>query len=127
MFFAGTVSPAYAFTTGEAASIVIGQTTFTADGSGTSSTTLNNPEGVAFDGKGNLWVADEINSRVLRFKPPFSNDEAASLVLGQTTFTGSSCTTTATGLCFSGWIAFSGGGNLWVTDLANSRVLMYSS
>ena len=37
----------------------------------------------AFDGSGNLWVADAFNQRVLEYTPPFSNGMAASLELGQ--------------------------------------------
>ncbi len=56
-------------------------------------TGLNNPVGVAVDNKGNLYVADAGNGRVLRFPAPFSQNlpgetaESANLVLGQPSFT----------------------------------------
>ncbi|MBI2543065.1 MAG: PEGA domain-containing protein [Candidatus Aenigmarchaeota archaeon] len=40
--------------------------------------------GVSFDSKGNLWVADTFNHRILRFQP---NSKQADLVLGQPDFT----------------------------------------
>jgi sugar lactone lactonase YvrE len=36
------------------------------------------------DGNGNLWVADTLNHRVLRYDNPLSSDTAADLVLGHT-------------------------------------------
>ena len=76
------------FSTGEAASLVIGQSSFTSsDFADTNSTGLSYPTGLAFDSGGNLWVADQGNDRVLEYKAPFSTHEAASLVIGQPSFT----------------------------------------
>jgi NHL repeat len=52
------------FTNGGAATIVLGQSSFTP---GTTATTLNVPFGLAFDSSGNLWVADHYNNRVLKY------------------------------------------------------------
>ncbi len=73
-----------AFYNGEAASIVIGQSNFTSNSYSTSQTGIALPMGAAFDSSGNLWVADSHNSRILEFESPFTNGEAASVVLGQT-------------------------------------------
>src|SRR5579872_1742589 len=82
----GTVaSPrAYAFATGQPAAIVIGQSNFNGKNSTTPATasSILSPGQIAFDSSGDLWVADSSNGRVLEFKPPFSNGEAASTVLG---------------------------------------------
>ncbi len=82
---------------------------------------------VAFDSSGNLWVADIGNSRVLEFKPPFSTNEVASVVLGQQDMFSSACTTTPTGLCYPSGLAFDPTGNLWISDSGNNRVLEYLS
>lgn len=111
--------------THEAASVVIGQTSFTSLTSGTTATTFMAPQGIAFDKSGNLWVADSGNNRVLEFNAPFTNGEAASVVIGQSNFTGSGSATTATGLNQPEAIAFDSSGNLWVADALNSRVLEY--
>ena len=115
------------FPTGEAASLVIGQSSFTSSTNGATSTTLNVPTGLAFDSSGNLWVVDSSNNRILEYKAPFSTGEAASLVLGQSNFTGSASALTSTGLYNPYGIAFDSSGNLWVADLQNERVLEYTA
>jgi len=111
--------------TGEAASVVIGQSSFTGSSYGTSATGLYTPTGLAFDKSGNLWVADLYNNRVLQYTAPFSTGEAASIVIGQSTFTSNS--NDHTGTTFNGpiGIAFDSAGNLWVADNGNSRVLEF--
>ncbi len=88
---------------------------------------LGSPTSAAFDSSGNLWVADYQNNRVLEFKPPFSTNEVASVILGQPDMFGSACTTSPTGLCNPSGLAFDPTGNLWISDLGNSRVLEYLS
>jgi secreted PhoX family phosphatase len=115
------------FSMGEAASIVIGQSSFTGDGYGTTDTTLYAPEAIAFDHSGNLWIVDTSNNRVLEYTQPFSNGEAASIVIGQPNFTSSASNTTATTLNQPDGIAFDSSGDLWVSDALNDRVLEYSA
>ena len=59
------------FTSGQSASLVIGQSGFTTSTSATSQTGLTTLEpafnGPTFDSSGNLWVTDEINNRVLEY------------------------------------------------------------
>jgi len=135
-------------TTGMAAGTVVGQPNAVSanclSGSSSTASGLNFPTGAAMDGNGNLWVADQSNSRVLKYEPPFSNGMAASLALGQTTTDGASGTyscnqagggprphggpppsPTASTLCFPTRVAFDASGNLWVADAYNNRVLMY--
>lgn len=116
------------FTSGMNASTVLGQANFTASTSGTTATTMNQPANVAFDSNGDIFVLDYGNSRVLEFKPPFTNGMAASVVLGQANMTSSTCATTAAGLC-SPWqgIAMDANGNLWVGDRGNCRAVRYSA
>jgi len=115
------------FLTGEAASLVIGQTSLTGTGDSSPSGGLFGPTGLAFDPSGNLWVVDSGNNRVLEFKSPFSNGESASLVIGQPTFGGYIGTTTEGGLNSPSYLAFDPSGNLWVTDQGNNRVLEFTS
>ncbi len=115
------------FSTGEAASQVIGQTSLTGSGDTSSSGSLFGPTGLAFDPSGDLWVVDTGNNRILEFKTPFSDGESASLVIGQPTFGGYIGTTSSGGLNSPSYIAFDPSGNLWVTDQGNNRVLEFAS
>jgi sugar lactone lactonase YvrE len=96
---------------------------FTTHNAGSGATGLNNPIGLALDGSGNLWVADHGNNRVLMFPP---GSTTATRVLGQPSFTAVSSGTTATGLFGPNSLAFIGA-NLFVADVSNNRVVMYSN
>jgi sugar lactone lactonase YvrE len=114
------------FSTGEAASLVIGQPSFTTNYyTVTNSTSLNSPYGLAFDPSGNLWVADLQNGRVLEYTSPFSTREAASLVIGEPSFTAANDEVSKTGLNAPNSLAFDPSGNLWVVD--GHRVLEYAT
>ena len=112
------------FSNGMAASLVLGQSSFTGTFPGTSATNLSRPDGIAFDAQGDLWVSDFGNNRVLEFVPPFTTGEAASVVLGQSSFTGHLGSATATNLTEPAGLGFSGG-TLWVADYDNNRVVGY--
>lgn len=122
--------------TGEAASVVLGQPNLTSHGgcySPPSASSLCYPNGIAFDSSGNLWLADTNDHRVLEFATPFSDGEAANLVVGQSDFTsnsyptsGGSVVATPTSLFFPENVAFDFPGDLWVTD-GNSRVVGYAA
>jgi len=115
------------FSTGEAASVVIGQTSLVGSGDSSPSGGLYGPTGLAFDSEGNLWVADGGDNRVLEFKSPFSDGQLASLVLGQSTFGGYVATTTSFGMQSPAYLAFDSSGNLWVSDQGNNRVLEFNA
>ncbi|HTF70699.1 MAG TPA: NHL repeat-containing protein [Edaphobacter sp.] len=91
---------------------------------------LRSPEGIAFDAKGNLWIADADSHRVLEYTPPFSTGMAATMELGQpaaTAFTsGSSDGPSATSLAAPVALTFDPSGNLWVADYGFNRVLKYA-
>ncbi len=78
---------ASAFASGEAANLVLGQATLSGSqpnrGGLPAANTLQFPTAVVVDQAGRLYVADLGNNRVLRFRPPFSNGMAASVVLGR--------------------------------------------
>ncbi len=117
--------------TGSPATVAIGQPNLYTGSSNQqdvpNSKDLSSPTSATFDSSGNLWVADTTNSRVLEFKPPFSTNELASVVLGQPDMFSRACTTSPTGLCHPFGLTFDPTGNLWISDLGNSRVLEYLS
>jgi len=116
------------FTSGEEASIVIGQPDAnTGCGGAASASTFGTTGGVAFGTHGNFWVADSGNNRVLKFVAPLKTGMAAKLVVGQPDFVSNSCPDppTAASLCSPQGIAFDSGGGLWVADSSNNRVLRY--
>jgi uncharacterized protein (TIGR03437 family) len=151
-FFSLCAGVAFAqqFITGQAARLVIGQTTFTSQNFGASNTLLGGAAGIAFAGD-TLFVADSnrvgytpINNRVLLFEhmsqilptplgqiPAYSGTcpvcgGQATLVLGQPDFLGTSFSTTQTGMRTPVSVA-TDGINLAVADTENNRVLLWKS
>jgi uncharacterized protein (TIGR03437 family) len=138
------------FVTGQAARLVIGQTSFTSQNSGASNTLLGAAAGLAFAGD-TLFVADSnfdgflpINNRVLLFPnlsqtlptplqviPAYSGTcpvcgGTATVVLGQADFLGTYFHTTQSGMRNPVAIA-TDGINLAVADTLNNRVLLWKS
>lgn len=115
---------------------VYGQATFfttSANPDGVSAVGLRAPTGLTFDAEGNLWVADSLNNRVLRY-PASSLEEngpAADLVLGQSDFGAASINAggavSAMGVRGPESLAFDAEGTLYVADAQNSRVLVFPS
>ena len=104
------------------------------------STGLTSPVGLAVDAKGNLYVIDAGNNRVLRYPAPFAQTSdllAVDLIIGQPDLNsysanGGRTAPTATTLAlangsgvFRAGLAFDAQGNLWVSDAGNNRVLRY--
>src|SRR5579862_1170442 len=102
---------------------------------------FNNPTSIAVDSKGNLYVADNGNNRIVRFPKPFSQTGAlltTDLVIGQASIASGTqgnqglSAPTAQTLSFNGdqlgrtGIAIEpASGALWVTDTGNNRVLRF--
>jgi hypothetical protein len=86
-----------AFATGMSASLVLGQPDFVTVAANTTQNGFDEPFGLDFDSRGNLAVADLVNSRTMAFKPPFTTDMDAEGVLGQPDFVTATATTTAVG------------------------------
>ncbi len=100
-----------------------------------------NPLSVAVDGSGNLYVGDDGDHRVLEFNQPLaipgSPNVTADRVFGQgstgSNFTAFAChdgvgadpAPSADGICNLSGMALDSAGDLFVTDISNSRVLEY--
>jgi sugar lactone lactonase YvrE len=114
-----------AFSTDESASVVLGQANFTSNAfPAIAANTFEYPESVAVDSSGNLYVADSTHCRVLQFKPPFTNNMSASVVIGEPNMTTATCASGASTLNFAYAIAFDGDGDLWVAD-NGSRIVEF--
>lgn len=125
-------------TNGAAADFVIGQTALTANTSGTSTTKLYQPAGLAMDVSGNLYVSDLENNRVLVFNgvkaaidnSTFTNGRAANKVIGQANFTSGDINRglpvpDASVMYLQRGITVSDAGDLYVADLGNNRILIF--
>jgi sugar lactone lactonase YvrE len=114
---------------------VLGQPSFTEDlennGGGVTARSLARPFSVAIDSRGNLWVADGRNHRVLEYDDPMRFDATADRLLGQPSLTSNepNYTGQVSAACLRGPQSASvdANGNVYVCDYYNSRVLMYTS
>lgn len=93
---------------------------------------LNGPSSIAVDPAGNLWVADSLNSRVLRFPSPFASGkiagETADLVIGQLDFSTQITDATASTMSIPAGIALSKDASvLAVADTLHQRVLIFKA
>ena len=98
-----------------------------------------NPYGVAVDASvtpNRLYVTDTFWSRVLGYKDvaTYMNGAPADLVIGQPDFVSGTCnngdgfgTTSASTLCQPGGVVVDAGGNLYVADGTNSRVVEFNT
>lgn len=70
------------FSNGQGAAFVIGQTTFSLFGTGTTGSQLNSPRGIAVDSSDRLYVCDSGNNRILVFSKPTVNGPSSTLEAG---------------------------------------------
>ena len=129
-----------AMTNGAAAEAVLGQPDFTtsppiAYGLPATATAFWQPNGLAVDGAGNLWVVDNGNSRVLRFAnaATIASGAAASGVLGwpnlvsnRVSNNGDIEPATAASMYYPTAV-FCKGTTLWVSDWGNNRILRFDN
>jgi sugar lactone lactonase YvrE len=123
------------FVTGQSANVVLGQSNFTTATIGTTASTMNQPLSTAEDNAGNLYVADNLNCRVIQFQPPFSNGMSANVVFGQPNLNTGNCpvgispSTLGNNSSMNGdevlAVTFDSSGALWVADSGSNRVLKY--
>ena len=95
-----------------------------------SATSLYDPQGLALDGFGNLYVADRFNNRVLVYDAPLTTDRTADHVIGQPNLTSGAANNggpSASSLYDPAGLALDGFGNLYVADRFNNRVLEYDA
>ena len=108
------------------------------DVAGLGADSLCGPARMAVDQKGNLYVADSGNNRVLVYNTPFNaasgepgaGDGSADFVYGQGgAFTTRNCNldgASATSLCNPAAVALDGAGNIYIADSGNNRVLEFA-
>ena len=119
---------------GQAGDFTANTCDFDTDTTSSTAVDLCYPTGVALDGSGHLYVADNENNRVLEYTSPLSNS-TANTVLGQGgDFTSNDCDFDAVDssssnidLCSPAKVAADATGNLYVADFGNERVLEYNT
>ena len=117
---------------GTVADLVFGQPDFSSAACvGRDATTLCDPFGIAIDSDGNVYVADNTQSRVLEYDTPLTLDTVADRVFGQLgQLTTGACNhgldePSTTSLCITWGLAVDSADNLYVADSNNHRVLEY--
>ena len=138
-----------ALVTGQPADLVVGQIdlySVLANSNGSSNanfTNLSSPSGVAVDSKGNLYVSDTGNGRVLEYNAPYAacggvfpcTVGQANMVFGQRNdFHSGGCNFGATtegasadSLCVPEGLAVDSHDNLYIADQQNNRVLEFNT
>jgi len=108
---------------------VLGQPNFTSSGAHITQKGLDGPLGLFVDGHGRLWVADSVNSRVLRYNGAASKANGANAdgVLGQADFVTTALGTTQNLFSIPYGVTVDTGGRLWVADAFNNRVLRFDA
>jgi len=120
--------PFLSFTNGEAAKVVMGQTSFTATPTGAATQhNLDSPAGAPALVDGKLYMPDTGNNRVVGYNSvPTTTGALFDILLGQTTWFGDQPGTTTTGSSMTSPSGVAeGGGDLLVADTAHNRVLVY--
>jgi sugar lactone lactonase YvrE len=127
---AATLLSTLSFAQSTTADVVYGQlgsfTTNFPNQGGLGANSLHDPDGLAVDSSGNLYVSDQQNSRVLYYP---AGSTTATRVYGQmgsfTCCSGNNGGISANSLLGPYGIALDSNGNLYVADYGNNRVLYY--
>lgn len=115
---------------GQAADLVLGQSSFTASAPFVSNRSLASPTSVAVHtGTNMVAVADRDNNRIMIWSSlPSANGQAADFVVGQSGFSASSYGTSSSMLHTPSGVAFDTiTGYLYVADTDNNRVLVWTA
>ncbi len=109
--------------------VITGSGGFSGDGGPATSAELNNPEGVAVDGAGNLYIADSTNHRIRKVTPGgiittvAGDGGCAELGLGEgNCYNGDNITATSAYLRYPSNVVVDTVGNLYIADYWNWRV-----
>lgn len=115
--------------TGANADLVLGQSNFTTNPSGTSTNKMKGPVGVFVDETERLWVTDRLNHRVLRFdnSSNLSNGADANGVLGQADFMTGTSGLSATKMNRPMGVYVDSKDNLWVCEDDNRRAIRFDT
>lgn len=95
---------------------------YSGDGGAATSAELNNPEDVALDGAGNVYIADYDNSRVRKVDVNGNITTVVGNVEGGSGFSGDGGPATAAQLNHPDGIALDTAGNLYIADSNNNRI-----
>lgn len=122
-------SSAAALETGADAEAVFGQDDFTSATAGPEANHFSSPVGITIDADGRLWVADNINNRVLMFEDASSRSSGASAdgLLGAAGFVTNPSGTGQGQMRQPQDVAVDRNGTLWVADWQNNRVLRFDN
>ncbi len=121
------IPAAHTAANGASATMVIGQPNLTSNTPGLSAQNFSTPYAARLDASGNMWVADNLNRRVLRFNAPLSTFQSAAVALGVPDFTTNNAvapSTVRTGN--TGDIAVVGT-SIFVSDVTNNRILRFDA
>lgn len=94
---------------------------FAGDGGPAANARFNNPQGLAVDGAGNLYIADQGNNRIRKIFFGLNGVTINTVVGNGTTAVGDGSPATSFGLNGPTGVAFDSGGNLSITD-QNNRI-----
>lgn len=118
-----------AFVNGGAAEAVFGQEGFTTNTAGSQRDKFSSPAGITVDAAGNLWVADNINNRVVMFQDAASKPSGADAdgLLGAATFLTNPAGNGDGQMRQPQDVAVDGAGRVWVADWQNHRILRFDN
>jgi uncharacterized protein (TIGR03437 family) len=92
------------------------------DGGPATSAQLNNPQGVAVDTAGNVYIADTNNHRVRKIAMDGTITTVAGIGLAATTFSGDGGPATKAALYYPKDVAVDAANNLYIVDSFNNRI-----
>jgi hypothetical protein len=93
---------------------------YSGDTAAATSAELANPYGVAVDGAGNLYIADNANNRIRKVTPGGTITNVAGT--GTAGYNGDNIPATSASLAYPGGVAVDGAGNLYIADYGNNRI-----
>jgi uncharacterized protein (TIGR03437 family) len=115
--------------TSQTANLVLGQSNLTSKITDPTPVTMNAPWGLAMFSDGSIAVSDATHNRILIFQKPsgdFVSGPAASVVLGQSTFTSTTAGSGPGSVSSPRSIATDTSDRLYVTDPGNGRLLVWT-